>query len=152
MSDMYPFISPIEHDFKDINEPLPTFYEVAWDFDKEIPIIENGDFKIVKENEALKVWIWHALNINRFEHSIYSWNFGSEVKSLIGKGYSVELTKADFERYVKEALGIIRDNEQSILNPYILDVKVDNVTFDRDTLSGEVTVNTIYEGGVVLNV
>lgn len=152
MSSLYPFISPIEIELESENETLPTFYEVAWDFKKEIPIVENGDFKIVKENEALKVWIWHALNINRFEHSIYSWDFGSEVKSLIGEGYSVELTKADFEKYIKEALGIVVDNETSILNPYITDVSVNNVTFNGDKLSGEVIVNTIYEGGVVLNV
>lgn len=152
INSLYPFISPVEGDIKKENDQLPMFYEVGWDFEKELPLIENGDFKIVKGNEALKVWVWHCLKVNRFEHQIYSWDFGNELKSLIGKGYSVELTKADAERYVKEALGLVRDNEPSILNPYILGCNVLDVQFNGYKLTIEIQIETIYEGGVVLNV
>ncbi|WP_195238681.1 DUF2634 domain-containing protein [Romboutsia sp. 1001285H_161024_C4] len=152
MNSLYPFISPVVNDVESNNESLPIFYEVGWDFEREMPLIENGDFKIVKENEALKVWIWHCLKVNRFEHSIYSWDFGNEIKSLFGKGYTIELTKCELERYIKEALGLIRDNEPSVLNPYILSCNVLETSFDRDKLSAKIEVETIYEGGVTLNV
>jgi len=34
--------------------------------------------------EAIKQAIFLKLNIERYEYSIYSWNFGSELQSLIG--------------------------------------------------------------------
>ena len=66
-------------------DSLPLYTEVAWDFDRNIPIVEKGDFKIVTGNEAIKTWVYKAMKTERFRYPIYSWHFGSEVETMIGQ-------------------------------------------------------------------
>ncbi|MCH7253734.1 DUF2634 domain-containing protein, partial [Clostridioides difficile] len=123
-------------------EELPIFREVAWNFEKDKPILENGDFKIVEGNEAIKVWVYKCIKTNRYEHEIYSWKYGTELSELIGQKYSKGLTESEASRYIKEAL---------LINPYILEVNVKSANFNRDILSANVKVSTIY-GEVEVNV
>ena len=139
---LFPFVSNIE-DVK-IDNTFPLYKEVAWDFEKDIPMLENGSFKIVEGNEAIKVWIYKAILTQRYEHSIYSWDYGSELMDLIGKPYTLELTKAEAKRYIKEAL---------LINPYILEVNVLDISFKDCLLSADIKVHTIYgESEVIFNV
>ena len=138
---LFPFVTYKEDMVKD--NTFPLYREVAWDFKKDIPIIENGDFKIVEGNEAIKVWVYKALLVPRYQYSIYSWGYGSELMDLIGKAYTPQLTKSEARRYIEEALKI---------NPYILDVNVINTDFKDSVLSANVKVKTIYEGEVIVNV
>ena len=121
------------------NKPLPLYKEVAWDFKKDVPIIENGTFKIVEGNQAIKVWCYKAIKTPRFQYDIYSWDYGSEVLSLIGKQYTPSLTQSELKRYIEEAL---------LINPYILEVNVLDTSFKDTLLSANVKVKTIYEGEV----
>ena len=137
---LFPFVSSIE-DVK-IDNTFPLYREVAWDFEKDVPILENGDFKIVEGNEAIKVWVYKALLVPRYNYSIYSWNYGSELMDLIGKAYTPQLTKSEAKRYIEEALKI---------NPYILDVNVIDTDFKDSVLSANVKITTIYgESEVVI--
>ena len=130
---LFPFVTYKEDMVKDNSFPL--YKEVAWDFKRDIPILENGDFKIVEGNEAIKVWVYKALLVPRYQYLIYSWNYGSELMDLIGKAYTPELTKSEAKRYIEEALKI---------NPYILDVNVVDTDFKDSTLSANVKIVTIY--------
>ena len=130
---LFPFVTYKEDMVKDNSFPL--YKEVAWDFKRDIPILENGDFKIVEGNEAIKVWVYKALLVPRYQYSIYSWGYGSELLSLIGKAYTPQLTESEAKRYIEEALKI---------NPYILDVNVINTDFKDSTLSANVKIVTIY--------
>ena len=130
---LFPFVSNIE-DVK-IDNTFPLYKEVAWDFEKDIPITKNGEFKIVEKNEAIKVWAYKALLASRYEHSIYTWDYGSELMSLIGKAYTPQLTESEAKRYIKEALEI---------NPYILEVDVVNSSFNNGVLSTDINLLTIY--------
>ena len=130
---LFPFVTYKEDIVKD--NTFPLYKEVAWDFKRDIPILENGDFKIVEGNEAIKVWVYKALLVPRYQYSIYSWGYGSELLSLIGKAYTPQLTKSEAKRYIEEALKI---------NPYILDVNVINTDFKDSTLSANVKIVTIY--------
>ena len=130
---LFPFIS--NTDEVKVDNTFPMYKEVAWDFKKNIPILENGDFKIVEGNEAIKVWILKTLLINRYEFEIFSWDYGSELISLIGKAYTPSLTKEEAKRYIKEALEI---------NPYIINIDVVDVNFSDAILHGEVKIKTIY--------
>ena len=85
--------------------------------------------------EAIKTWVWKALVTERARYEIYSWNFGSEVESLIGQPYTDELKRAEAVRYVREALEI---------NPYITEVTAASVDFDNGVLTIDVTVDTVY--------
>ena len=130
---LFPFISNVDE--VKLDNSFPLYREVAWDFKKDIPILQNGDFKIVEGNEAIKVWVYKALLVPRYQYSIYSWDYGSELLSLIGKAYTPQLTKAEAKRYIEEALKI---------NPYILDVNVVDTDFKDSVLSANVKIVTIY--------
>ena len=137
---LFPFVTYKEDMIK--NNSFPLYREIAWDFKRDIPILENGDFKIVEGNEAIKVWVYKALLVPRYNYSIYSWNYGSELMDLIGKAYTPQLTKSEAKRYIEEALKI---------NPYILDVNVIDTDFKDSVLSANVKITTIYgESEVVI--
>ena len=130
---LFPFIS--NTDEVKVDNSFPLYKEVAWDFEKDTPIIQNGDFKIVEGNNAIKVWIYKALLTPRYSYSIYSWNYGSELMDLIGKAYTPSLTKEEAKRYIKEAL---------LINPYILEVTVVDTSFNNGLLSADIKLLTIY--------
>ena len=130
---LFPFVTYDEDVVKD--DTFPLYREIAWDFKKDIPILENGDFKVVEGNEAIKVWVYKALLVPRYQYSIYSWDYGSELMDLIGKAYTPSLTKSEAKRYIEEALKI---------NPYILEVNVVDTDFKDSTLSANIKITTIY--------
>ena len=138
---LFPFIS--NADEIKVDNTFPLYKEVAWNFKNNIPILENGDFKIVEGNEAIKVWVYKAILTPRYNYSIYTWDYGSELLDLIGKAYTPSLTKEEAKRLIKEALEI---------NPYILEVEITDISFKDSLLSATVKVKTIYEGEVIVNV
>lgn len=118
-----------------VDNSFPLYREIAWNFEKNNPVIENRDFKIVEGNEAIKVWVYKAILTPRYNYSIYSWDYGSELLDLIGKAYTPQLTKSEAKRYIEEALKI---------NPYILEVDVVDTDFKDGILSANVKIVTIY--------
>lgn len=130
---LFPFVSNTDEVKVDNNFPL--YKEVAWDFKRNIPILENGDFKIVEGNEAIKVWVYKTILTPRYNYSIYSWDYGSELLDLIGKAYTPSLTKSEAKRYIEEAL---------LINPYISEVNVLDTDFKDGILSANVKIVTIY--------
>ena len=126
---LFPFVSYEENIAE--NNPLPPYREVG------------KGLKIVEGNEAIKIWIYKALQTPRYQYEIYSCDYGSELMDLIGKAYTKGLTQSEASRYIKEAL---------LINPYILDVNVVSTSFDGDVLSANVRVKTIYDGEVIVNV
>lgn len=52
--------------------------------------------------EALKQAIYKILNTERYDYLIYSWNYGVEIKNLIGE--ETTLVIPELERVIKEAL------------------------------------------------
>lgn len=131
---IFPFVS-IPNANENNSTELPIYYEIAWDFDKDIPILVNDDFKIVERNEAIKIWIYKAIRTMRYKYSIYSWNYGCEIEELIGQKYTKGLTESEAKRFIKETL---------LINPYILDVNVVDAEFDNDILSANISIKTIY--------
>ncbi|EMJ5511675.1 DUF2634 domain-containing protein [Clostridioides difficile] len=142
MSTIFPFIGVPQDYILPKTEELPIFREVAWNFEKDEPIIENGDFKVVEGNEAIKIWVYKCIKTNRYEHEVYSWSYGTELMELVGQKYSKGLTESEASRYIKESL---------LVNPYILDVSVVNTKFIDDLLSVDIQISTIY-GEVEVNV
>ena len=134
----YPFIDFLAENTINIpkDEPLPLYREIAWDFKNDHPLIENNEFKIVEMNDAISVWIYHAIKTYRYAFSIYSWNFGCEIDTLLGQNYTVGHTKAEVTRYITDAL---------MINPYILSVEKIIVDFDGDILHVDARVITVYE-------
>lgn len=137
---LFPFISYKEENI--IDEPLPLYKEIDFDFKTHDIKLVNGSPVIVEGNEAIKVWIYKALLVPRYQYLIYSWDYGSELLELIGKAYTRGLTESEASRYIQEAL---------LINPYISEVDVNSCSFVGDALSASISVKTIY-GEVIVNV
>ena len=122
----YPFIDFLADTNIDIpeDEPLPLYREIAWDFKNDHPLIENNEFKIVEMNDAISVWIYHAIKTYRYAFSIYSWDFGCEIDTLLGQNYTPAHTKAEVTRYIADSL---------MINPYILSIDVSTGTNNDNT-------------------
>lgn len=132
---LFPFIGTETVEIESKNKDLQPLKEFAIDFKTGNPIIENKQFKVVEGIEALKVWIYRALKIERFVYDIYSWNFGSEIHLLRGRNYTQALTNEEVKRYVKEAI---------LINPYVMDVNVISVVFEVSLLSVSLKLDTIF--------
>ena len=74
-------------------QPNKTYY-----LDKEKSIISG----FCDNLEAIKQTIYCILNTERFDHLIYSWNYGIETKHLIGENSAFVVP--ELERVIKEAL------------------------------------------------
>lgn len=128
---MFPMIQPEAEEAR----RLPLCKEAAWDFDRGIPVFSGGKPLTVTGAAAVKVWIWKTLMSARFRHSVYSWDYGNEVESLIGRPFTLAVKRSEAVRYVREAL---------MTNPYIRDVRQAEVTFADDDLTIGCEVDTIY--------
>ncbi len=133
MSGIFPIVQPETAEAEP--KKLPLCREAAWDFDRGTPVFSGGKPLVVTGKEAVKVWIWKALMTARFRFSVYSWDYGSEVESLIGKPFTPAVKRVEAVRYVREALQI---------NPYILATRQVDVTFRDDDLTIRCEVETIY--------
>ena len=107
--------------------------EYAWDFEKNDFKLKDGKFIIVTGKEALKVWMWKALHTLKMTYSIYSDNYGSNLDSIIGQGYSDELITSEAKRLVEECLSP---------NAHILSITDFVTTSDGDTLNVSFTALT----------
>ena len=123
---------------------LPIPRDIAIDFATGEPIIKNNDFVVVEKDEAIKVWCYYALKINRDKFIIYSPQYGSTLEDLIGNNY-IDAYKYELEKRVSDCL---------LVSPYIKSVDKVESNFDSETgeLTGDIYITTIYSEGVEVNV
>lgn len=133
MSGIFPIVQPEAEEVS--TGQLPLCREVAWDFSAGTPIFSGGKPVTVAGAEAVKVWIWKALMTPRRRHDIYTWDYGSEVESLIGQAFTSAVKQSEAVRYVREAL---------MVNPYIKAVHQVSVDFSGERLTISCSVDTIY--------
>ena len=132
---IFPFINGDDGLLEASNNKLPLYKECAWDFVNDRAIFVDGSPKIVYGNEGIKVWIYKAIKTNRYEFEIYTWDYGSEIESLIGKGFQIGFIKSETKRYIEEALSV---------NPYITKINKIDVDFKTDVLTAYVDLETVY--------
>lgn len=132
MDNIFPFI---DAKAAEINEALPLYKEIDWDFENNKPKFINGNFSFVVGNEAIKVWAYKALTTERFVYIIYSWDFGHEFDSMIGQVFTNDLVKSEVARFLEEAL---------LINPYISGISNIRVDFYGDKIEIEAMLSTIY--------
>ena len=91
---------------------------------------------VVEGVSALKGWIYFALKIARYRYPIYSWKYGSELETLIGKSFDDEdYLLSETKRFIEDAL---------LINPHIKSVEDVTINKDLDKLNITCTVNTKY--------
>ncbi|AJA42675.1 xkdS-like protein (endogenous virus) [Clostridium phage phiCT9441A] len=76
--------------------------------------------------EALKQAIYLILNTERYEYLIYSDDYGSELKGLIGKDR--DIAESEYKRRIKEAL--IQDDRINNIDNFIFNYDGDNVLME----------------------
>lgn len=91
------------------------------------------------EQEAMKQAIYKILNTERYSYSIYSWNYGIELKDLFGKPKN--FCKSELKRRIKEAL--MQDERILDVNAFSFEDKKRRelaVTFTANTIYGDVNI------------
>lgn len=137
MSD-FPFVTG---EVSEIESELKEYWEFAWDFERQRFIYDqNGNHVIVKKDEAIKVWIFKALQTERFRYLAYSNQYGLELERFIGKVMDMQERYSELKRCIIECL---------MVNTYIKAIQNmrfeqtgDHVvcSFDCLTVYGEVKV------------
>lgn len=117
--------------------------------EKKIPKEYGIDFEtktltggIVKGKEAIRVWIWLALQVERYRYGIYSWQYGAELEEYIGSSYSQEYLNDGIRMTIEDCLK---------MNPYIQSISEFHCQIEGNRLALSLTVNTDY-GEVSLKV
>ena len=117
------------------SQTLPLYREIMADPDTGLPVWKNGRPVEVEGAAAVQLWAMTALRTMRYHHAIYSGQFGSELSTLMGQGWSSDIKTAEAPRMVREAL---------LVNPYVSEVSDIVVDFADDELQISATLKTIY--------
>lgn len=97
---------------------------------------ENSIQGFVNELEALKQTIYKILSTPKYQHEIYSFNYGVDFSDLIGE--EREYIRAEASRKIKEALEIddrILDVDNFI---FIFKGNICELSFDIETIYGNI--------------
>mgnify|MGYP001212023256 FL=1 len=89
--------------------------------------------------DALKQAIYKVLNTERYEYPIYSFNYGIELESLIGK--DPIYVQIELKRRIQECL--LRDERITAVDNFKFEVNGDEIkcTFDVDSIFGNFTAS-----------
>lgn len=112
------------NDFEEVIEPSKTFYI---DFERGRMV------SFVDGQEAVKQAIFLMLNIERYDHLIFSWNTGVEFKDLIGK--PTAYVASEVQRRITECL--LQDDR-------ITDITDFEVTTSKNKVHVTCTAHTIF--------
>ncbi len=121
---------------------LPSYDEdLTEDFDEEIEPSLNYKMMFIEQRvkgktdelEAMKQVIFKILNTERYEYPIYSWDYGIELKDLIGEPMPYVIP--ELERRIKDALEV--DDRIDSVDSFDFDI-------DRHNVTCRFTVHTIF--------
>lgn len=132
---LFPLISEPDTGARVATEGLPLYREVDWNFQTNKPVWRGGNPVFVTGARAVLVWAWNALHTMRFDHDVFSTDYGLEGYSLLGQAYSEEVRESEAIRIVRETLQI---------NPYITSVSQVSVSFEGSVLHLSFKLTTIY--------
>ena len=119
METLFPFLEVTDEEETTIEEEIYT--DIAWDFDNNKPILNNGDFVIVEGLEAVKSWAFRALQTQRAKYLAFTWDYGVDLESFVGKVLDTK-EKIDITTEITECL---------IQNKYITNVTDFNFKTDK---------------------
>lgn len=100
---VFPFTSNVEDTISD-GKKLPVFREYAYDYENNCLKTRGGYTYLVEKDEALKIWMYHALRVARYRYTAHSHGYGSELEELIGNAGDREILESETTRYIKEAV------------------------------------------------
>lgn len=122
--------------YKDTTEEVKEIpREYKYDFKKKEIILQHGSPVWVEGVEAIKIWIYKTLLVQRGYYMAYSFEYGQDYEDLIGSGLSAEALKSEAKRMTEEALF---DNED------ILKIEDFDATINRDAIEISFVAITTY--------
>lgn len=115
--------------------------EYAWDYDNNEFVLKDGKFQRVEGKEAIKVWIWKALNTEKGIYKVYSSGYGNEFENLVESGYSKGLLDSEAKRLVWECISV--NSHITSMENFTVDNSKDLLTinFTAITDQGQVDVS-----------
>lgn len=116
-------------------EELPVFRELAYDYEKNCLLRRGGRPYLVEKDEALQIWIYKALKAKRFVWPAYTHDYGTEIDNVIGISNDPDIIDSEIRRYITETL---------MVNPYLQELSDFVFYHERDIVTVEFTVTTIY--------
>jgi len=118
----------------------------------EVQEQSNKDYKLnidrnvingtVNGIEAMKQVIYKILNTERYEHIIYSWNYGIELKDLYGE--HISYVCPELERRITEAL--IQDERVKAVDSFLFESERKrelHVKFVVHTIFGDIDIEKV---------
>ncbi len=125
-----------------VSNDLQLDFEIAEQPNKTYKLDTNSNIIVgfIDGLEAVKQAIYLMLNIERYEHLIYSWNYGIELIDLYGQ--PPPLIQSEIKRRITEAL--TQDSRIISVDAFSFETnkgKV-HVTFTVKTIYGEVDAET----------
>ena len=111
----------------------------------EIKIDKNKMGTYVEGIEAIKQSIYHIINTERYQHLIYSWNYGIELSDLFGK--PITYCYPEIKRRITEAL--LQDDRIESLDSFEFDYSKGDVLvkFRAITTEGEIEIEKLVKIG-----
>ena len=91
--------------------------------------------RIITGLEAVKQWAQMCLGTDRYYYNQYSWDYGSELRELIGKEYQLDYITSECKRIIEDCLSV---------NPEITGIQDLEIMHVDDLLIVNFTLLTIY--------
>lgn len=114
------------------------YKDIQWDYENNKPLLFNGNFVIVEGLEAIKVWCWKVLHIERYEHLIYTWDYALDIEQFTGQTLS-NLNKVEIIKEITE--GLMQNKHITSVDNFILSTKKKKtfIEFNINTEYGSLT-------------
>lgn len=126
---MFPFdIDDEELEVEQDEETEPKDYEI----DRAAGALTG---RFVTGLKAIEQWIYLTLSTDRYYFTQYSWDYGSELNTLIGQQGSQSYIESEVKRMLEEAL---------LVNSYITGIEDLTCTIKKDVLTASFTAITEY--------
>lgn len=120
---------------------MDTDLEIIEDIEqsKTYKVSDNTIQGFTDNLKALEQAIYKELNTERYEYPIYSFDYGIELESLLGK--DILFVKAELKRRIEECL--MKDDRIESVENFAFDVKGDEMfcTFDVISIYGQLSVS-----------
>lgn len=91
--------------------------------------------KVVEGLEAVKVWVYFALHTDKYKYVQYSWDYGHELETLIGQGYTKEYLELEIAQMIEDCL---------LMNEHIQEVELLDFQFDGEKVKAIIHIKTEY--------
>lgn len=132
-----------ELDTVENNNVEEIYKDIAWDYENNSAIIENGDFLIVEGLEAVKSWCFRALQTQRYKYLAYTWDYGIDLEQFTGKVLT-DKVKIDI---IKEIIDCLKENKHvtDVIDfNFITDKRAVTINFKIVTDYGDISEEVSY--------